>query len=81
MGGAHGVGGSGPAVVTAQEFKAAFDAGRAAFAAEQPTSTNPYRPERVHPLDPPPAQRQTVLAATWLRGWRKDMPAPQELDT
>ena len=56
--------------MSAQEFKAAHDAGRAAFARREPTSSNPYRPERVHPLEPLP-EHQALLAAMWLRGWQK----------
>ena len=57
--------------MTAQEYKAAFAAGRSAFARREPTTANPYRPGRVHPLDPPPDPHKTLMAAMWLRGWQK----------
>lgn len=59
------------ASVSAQEFKSAFDAGRAAFRRGEPTTANPHRLERVHPMAPPPDPHQTMLAAVWLRGWQK----------
>lgn len=58
--------------MSAQEFKAAYDAGRAAARRGDPTAWNPHRLERVHPLDPPPDPHQSMLAAVWLRGWQKE---------
>lgn len=60
--------------MSTQEAKAAYDAGRAAFARGEPTAANPYRPARVHPLHPQDPH-QMMLAALWLRGWQKDRPA------
>lgn len=60
--------------MSTQEFKSAYAAGRAAFAKGEPSTTNPYRLARVHPLDPPPDPHTAMLAAVWLRGWQKDIP-------
>ena len=60
--------------MTTQEFKSAYDAGRAAFNRGEPTTANPFRPVRVHPLDPPPDPHTSMLAAVWLRGWQKNIP-------
>lgn len=60
--------------MSAQEFKAAFDAGRAAAVRGEKLETNPYSLAKPpHPLDPPPDRRRTLLAGTWVRGWRKGL--------
>lgn len=59
--------------MSVQEAKAAYDAGRAAFARGETPAANPYRPAKVHPLEQIDPHQQ-VLAAVWLRGWQKDRP-------
>jgi len=65
---------SAPVSARARELKAAFEAGRAAFAKGRPPTENPYRRTSVHPTDPAPDTGQAVLAMVWLRGWQKDRP-------
>lgn len=64
--------------MSAQEFKAAYDAGRAAHKAKQPTRANPYQPSApAHPLAESPGPKAMLLAQMWLRGWHKEMNQPK----
>lgn len=59
--------------MTADEFRDAYEQGRAAALRGEPATANPYRPRRVHVLAPPPRPRDQLRATAWLTGWQSQI--------